>query len=160
VYLPHVNMTAAAWVNGMPVGPGARFAEPVSHDFNWPLYFRRAKGHRAGTALEDVSRALNSVVDVTDTTCTDGMALYPLDWSSLPEAERFAAWFDRTVENHSCETRSNFQEVRLRDMAPLTAEAGERRWLPTETGIGREPGRGSGEARDPTALLGGRETGD
>ena len=90
-------------------------------DLNWPLYFQQAKGHLAGTALEDVSEAINSVVCVTDKTCTDGMALYPLDWSSLPEGERFAVWFDRTVENHSCETRSNFQEVRIRGKAPLSA---------------------------------------
>jgi hypothetical protein len=51
-----------------------RVGKAFATDFNWPLYFRRAKGHRAGTALEDISRALNSVVDVT-ITCTDGMAL-------------------------------------------------------------------------------------
>jgi signal transduction histidine kinase len=39
VYLPHVNMSAAVWINGMPVGSAGRFAEPVANDFNRPLYF-------------------------------------------------------------------------------------------------------------------------
>jgi signal transduction histidine kinase len=39
LYLPHVNMNAAAWVNGVPVGSGGSFSEPVAHNFNRPLYF-------------------------------------------------------------------------------------------------------------------------
>ena len=39
VYLPHLNMNAAVWVNGAPVGSGGSFAEPVAHNFNRPLYF-------------------------------------------------------------------------------------------------------------------------
>jgi signal transduction histidine kinase len=39
VYLPHVNMNAAAFVNGAPVGSGGRFSEPVARNFNRPLYF-------------------------------------------------------------------------------------------------------------------------
>jgi signal transduction histidine kinase len=39
VYLPRVNMNAAVWVNGTPVGEGGRFAEPVAHNFNRPLHF-------------------------------------------------------------------------------------------------------------------------
>jgi signal transduction histidine kinase len=39
VYLPHVNMNAAAFVNGAPVGSGGRFTEPVARNFNRPLYF-------------------------------------------------------------------------------------------------------------------------
>jgi signal transduction histidine kinase len=39
LYLPHVNMNAAAWVNGAPVGSGGRFTEPVARNFNRPLYF-------------------------------------------------------------------------------------------------------------------------
>jgi hypothetical protein len=39
VYLPQVNMNAAAWVNGAPVGSGGRFSEPVARNFNRPLYF-------------------------------------------------------------------------------------------------------------------------
>jgi signal transduction histidine kinase len=39
VYLPHVNMNAAAYVNGAPVGSGGRFREPVARNFNRPLYF-------------------------------------------------------------------------------------------------------------------------
>jgi signal transduction histidine kinase len=38
-YLPRVNMNAAVWVNGAPVGSGGRFAEPVAHNFNRPLHF-------------------------------------------------------------------------------------------------------------------------
>jgi signal transduction histidine kinase len=39
LYLPHVNMNAAAFVNGAPVGSGGRFTEPVARNFNRPLYF-------------------------------------------------------------------------------------------------------------------------
>ncbi len=39
VYLPSVNMNAAAWVNGAFVGTGGRFEEPVAHNFNRPLLF-------------------------------------------------------------------------------------------------------------------------
>ena len=40
VYLPHVNMNAAVWINGVSLGAsGARFSEPVANDFNRPLYF-------------------------------------------------------------------------------------------------------------------------
>jgi signal transduction histidine kinase len=39
VYLPHVNMNAAVYVNGAPVGSGGRFSEPVARNFNRPLYF-------------------------------------------------------------------------------------------------------------------------
>jgi len=39
LYLPHVNMNAAVWVNGAPIGSGGRLAEPVANDFNRPLYF-------------------------------------------------------------------------------------------------------------------------
>jgi signal transduction histidine kinase len=39
LYLPHLNMNAAAFVNGAPVGSGGRFAEPVARNFNRPLYF-------------------------------------------------------------------------------------------------------------------------
>ena len=39
VYLPQVNMNAAAWVKGAPVGSGGRFSEPVARNFNRPLYF-------------------------------------------------------------------------------------------------------------------------
>jgi signal transduction histidine kinase len=38
-FLPHVNMNAAVWVNGVPVGSGGRMSEPVAHNFNRPLYF-------------------------------------------------------------------------------------------------------------------------
>lgn len=85
-------------------------------DLDWPDYFERAKEHKAGTVLADVVAAPSSIVDVTDTTCGDGIGVYPLDWGSLPEAERFAVWFDRTVENHCCDTRSNFQDVRIREL--------------------------------------------
>jgi signal transduction histidine kinase len=39
LYLPHLNMNAAAFVNGAPVGSGGRFSEPVARNFNRPLYF-------------------------------------------------------------------------------------------------------------------------
>jgi signal transduction histidine kinase len=39
LYLPHVNMNAAVYVNGAPVGSGGRFTEPVARNFNRPLYF-------------------------------------------------------------------------------------------------------------------------
>lgn len=39
LYLPHLDMNAAAWVNGAPVGSGGRFTEPVARNFNRPLYF-------------------------------------------------------------------------------------------------------------------------
>ena len=58
---------------------------------------------------------------VTDTTCSDGIMFYPLDWSTLPRVQHFEAWFDRTVENHSCATRSNFQEVRIREPPRIQA---------------------------------------
>jgi signal transduction histidine kinase len=39
LYLPSVGMNAAAWVNGIPVGSGGRFDDPVARNFNRPLYF-------------------------------------------------------------------------------------------------------------------------
>lgn len=39
VYLPHVNMNAAGWVNGAAVGSGGSFSEPVANNFNRPLLF-------------------------------------------------------------------------------------------------------------------------
>jgi hypothetical protein len=39
LYLPSLSMNAAAWVNGEPVGSGGRFDDPVSRNFNQPLYF-------------------------------------------------------------------------------------------------------------------------
>jgi signal transduction histidine kinase len=39
LYLPHLDLNAAAWVNGAPVGSGGRFSEPVARNFNRPLYF-------------------------------------------------------------------------------------------------------------------------
>lgn len=39
LYLPSVNMNAAAWVNGVPVGSGGSLEEPVAHNFNRPLFF-------------------------------------------------------------------------------------------------------------------------
>lgn len=39
LYLPHLDLNAAAWVNGAPVGSGGRFTEPVARNFNRPLYF-------------------------------------------------------------------------------------------------------------------------
>jgi signal transduction histidine kinase len=39
VYLPSANMNAKAWVNGVPVGSGGSFEEPVAHNFNRPLFF-------------------------------------------------------------------------------------------------------------------------
>jgi signal transduction histidine kinase len=39
LYLPSLSMNAAAWVNGEPVGSGGRFEDPVSRNFNHPLYF-------------------------------------------------------------------------------------------------------------------------
>ena len=39
VYLPHVNMNAAVWVNGAAVGSGGSFSEPVANNFNRPLHF-------------------------------------------------------------------------------------------------------------------------
>lgn len=90
-------------------------------DFDWPGYFERSKRHAVGTVLDDVVGAPSSTVDITDKTCTDGIAIYPLDWSALPEREHFEAWFDRTVENHSCVSRSNFQQVQIRGAARAPA---------------------------------------
>ncbi|HEX8979245.1 MAG TPA: ATP-binding protein [Parasulfuritortus sp.] len=39
VYLQHVSMNAAAFVNGRPVGSGGRLGEPMANNWNRPLYF-------------------------------------------------------------------------------------------------------------------------
>ncbi len=39
ILVPHLNMNAAAFVNGELVGSGGRFEEPVAHRWNHPLYF-------------------------------------------------------------------------------------------------------------------------
>lgn len=44
IYLPRVDLNAAAFVNGMPVGSGGRFIEPVSSNWNRPLFFEFPAG--------------------------------------------------------------------------------------------------------------------
>jgi signal transduction histidine kinase len=39
LYLPSLAMNAAAFVNGVPIGSGGSFEEPVARNFNRPLYF-------------------------------------------------------------------------------------------------------------------------
>jgi len=39
VFLPHVNMDAAVWVNGSAVGSGGHCGESARNNFNRPLYF-------------------------------------------------------------------------------------------------------------------------
>jgi len=39
VYLPRVSMNAAVYVNGVIVGSGGRFEQPVARNWNRPLYF-------------------------------------------------------------------------------------------------------------------------
>jgi signal transduction histidine kinase len=39
VYLPRVSMNAAVYVNGLQIGSGGSFNEPVSRNWNRPLYF-------------------------------------------------------------------------------------------------------------------------
>jgi len=39
VFLPDANMNAAVFVNGNWIGEGGSLTEPVSHNFNRPLYF-------------------------------------------------------------------------------------------------------------------------
>lgn len=40
VYLPRLRMNAAVFVNGVFIGDGGRFSEPISRNWNRPLYFR------------------------------------------------------------------------------------------------------------------------
>lgn len=42
IYLPHLNMNAAAYLNGDFLGDGGRFTEPMARNWNRPLYFRIA----------------------------------------------------------------------------------------------------------------------
>lgn len=39
VFLPHVSLNAAVWVNGQPVGDGGPFQPRLARNFNRPLYF-------------------------------------------------------------------------------------------------------------------------
>lgn len=60
VYLPRVNMNAAVWVNGQLVGDGGRFDDPVSRNWNRPLFFAVPAGLlRAGDNTVDVRLACN-----------------------------------------------------------------------------------------------------
>ena len=44
IYLPHLNMNAAVYLNGEFLGDGGRFTEPLARNWNHPLYFRAAQG--------------------------------------------------------------------------------------------------------------------
>lgn len=44
IYLPHLNMNAAVYLNGEFLGDGGRFTEPMARNWNRPLYFRAALG--------------------------------------------------------------------------------------------------------------------
>ena len=43
IYLPHLNMNAAVYLNGEFLGDGGRFTEPLARNWNHPLYFRAAQ---------------------------------------------------------------------------------------------------------------------
>lgn len=43
IYLPHLNMNASVYLNGVFLGDGGRFTEPMARNWNRPLYFRAAK---------------------------------------------------------------------------------------------------------------------
>lgn len=44
VYLPKLVMNAAVWLNGVPIGDGGRFEEPVARNWNRPLLFLAPHG--------------------------------------------------------------------------------------------------------------------
>lgn len=49
IYLPRLNMNAAVYLNGVFLGDGGQFDEPMARNWNHPLYFHTAQGHwRAG----------------------------------------------------------------------------------------------------------------
>jgi putative methyltransferase len=83
-------------------------------DFNWVEYFEAANQLSTYEPLDEPDPAPDSAISVSDQTCTDGIALYPLDWNSGNEEDDWAVWFDRTVENHSRPARTNFQQLELR----------------------------------------------
>lgn len=45
VYLPRLNMNAAVYLNGIFLGDGGRFSEPMARNWNHPLYFHTAQNH-------------------------------------------------------------------------------------------------------------------
>ena len=44
IYLPHLNMNAAVYLNGEFLGDGGHFTEPLARNWNRPLYFRATQG--------------------------------------------------------------------------------------------------------------------
>lgn len=45
IYLPRLNMNAAVYLNGVFLGDGGWFDEPMARNWNHPLYFHTAQGH-------------------------------------------------------------------------------------------------------------------
>lgn len=45
IYLPHLNMNAAVFLNGVLLGDGGQFTEPIARNWNHPLYFHTSPDH-------------------------------------------------------------------------------------------------------------------
>lgn len=45
IYLPHLNMNAAVFLNGVLLGDGGQFTEPIARNWNHPLYFHTSPEH-------------------------------------------------------------------------------------------------------------------
>ncbi|MEO7762539.1 MAG: hypothetical protein ABIS68_11590, partial [Casimicrobiaceae bacterium] len=80
VYLPRVSMNAAIYVNGLFIGSGGSFNEPVARNWNRPLYFLVPPGvlhvginriHIRVRGYPDLDGGLSSPVLDTDASLTD-----------------------------------------------------------------------------------------
>lgn len=70
IYLPRINMNAAVFVNGVMVGNGGRFEQPMARNWNRPLYFT------VPSTLWNVGENTIMVRVQADKNCRGG--LYPL----------------------------------------------------------------------------------
>jgi signal transduction histidine kinase len=87
VYLPRVSMNAAVYVNGLLIGSGGSFSEPVARNWNRPLYFLVPPGvlkpggnrvHIRVRGYPDLDGGLSAPVLDTDAVLVDdyGTALF------------------------------------------------------------------------------------
>lgn len=88
----------------------SRAGKTFATDLNWPAYFLRAAGERP---LPEPLPGSGGQVRVTDQECTNGLEVFPLDWSRQIGEARWHVWIDSVVLEYSCARRGTFQDVTL-----------------------------------------------
>jgi putative methyltransferase len=90
-------------------------------DLDWPSYFVE----RAGDGpLADPVAGSGGQVHAADKECTNGVAVFPLDWFSESGDDRWVRWIDRVVLDYNCATRGTFQKLTFHSDALVQGAAG------------------------------------